>query len=304
MNIGLLDIDNTGYPNLALMKISAYHKSIGDNVEWANPLFGDYDILYKSKVFTFSPDEKYIYKAKQIIKGGTGYDIHSTLPAHIDRMKPDYSIYNIVGTSYGFLTRGCPNKCPWCIVPKKEGRLKKYNSIEQIAGKNKKVILMDNNILASKYGISQLQKIHDSGLQVDFNQGLDARLVTDSIAKLLSGIKWLRYIRFGCDTQKQIQHCLTATKLIDKYGYKGEYFFYCILNGDINECYKRISFWRNQGKRYKVFAQPYRSITENNTIPQWQQDMARYANSRQVFAKCDFKEYRPRKGFICSEYFS
>ena len=116
MNIGLVDVDShairkqfgsTIYPNLALCKIAAYHKAKGDNVEWAD-MFGNYDTLYKSKIFNFSPDDSYAYRAKTIIKGGTGYDIHSQLPEEIDRMKPDYSIYPTVpdDTAYGFITRG------------------------------------------------------------------------------------------------------------------------------------------------------------------------------------------------------
>lgn len=119
MNIGLIDVDGHNFPNLALMKISAYHKSIGDNVEWANPLFDDYDRVYKSKVFTFTNDNYDIYNC-EVIKGGTGYDIQSRLPIEIDAMQPDYSIYGIKDVSYGFLTRGCPNKCKWCIVPIKD----------------------------------------------------------------------------------------------------------------------------------------------------------------------------------------
>lgn len=124
MNIGLIDVDGHNFPNLALMKISAYHKAIGDNVEWANPLFGDYDKVYKAKVFTFTEDNYDTYNC-EVVKGGTGYDITSKLPKEIDDMQPDYSLYGIKDISYGFLTRGCPNRCKWCIVPIKEARKKR-----------------------------------------------------------------------------------------------------------------------------------------------------------------------------------
>ena len=129
--IGLLDIDCHGakkkwgatiYPNLALCKIAAYHKGLGDRVEWATP-FEHYDILYRSKIFNFTQDDLTPYNADLEIRGGTGYDIHSELPQEIDDIQPDLSIYPNVpkDISYGFLTRGCPNKCKWCVVPKKEG---------------------------------------------------------------------------------------------------------------------------------------------------------------------------------------
>mgnify|MGYP000762924713 FL=1 len=107
MNIGILAVDSN-FPNLALMKISAYHKARGDQVEWYNPLC-EYDKVYAAKVFTFTPDYNYYINTNQIEKGGTGYDIEKVLPVEVDRIQPDYSIYNIDSNlSYGFLTRGCP----------------------------------------------------------------------------------------------------------------------------------------------------------------------------------------------------
>jgi hypothetical protein len=134
MRIGLLDIDNhsakkkrgaTIFPNIALAKISRYHKMQGDDVEWAQPIFGSYDIIYASKIFNFSPDfNRLEYHADKFILGGTGYDLTSELPEEIDRLQPDYSIYPNVpdDVAYGFLTRGCPNHCKWCVVPKKDGK--------------------------------------------------------------------------------------------------------------------------------------------------------------------------------------
>lgn len=129
--IGLVDIDGSAkkkkwgakpYPNIALCKIARYHRERGDQVEWAVPFF-HYDIVYKSKIFNFSTEDKVCYDADEMICGGTGYDLHSKLPDEIDRLQPDYSIYPLIpsDTAYGFLTRGCPNKCPWCVVPVKEG---------------------------------------------------------------------------------------------------------------------------------------------------------------------------------------
>ena len=227
MNIGLLPVDSS-YPNLALMKISAYHKARGDSVEWYNPLCC-YDKVYIAKVFSFTPDHGYYINADQVEKGGTGYDISKNLPKEIDRAYPDYSLYGIDKEAYGFLTRGCPNRCKWCVVPKKEGNITPYMDIEEVAGNRKHVILMDNNVLASEYGLQQIEKIISMGLRIDFNQGLDARLVTDDIAKLLARVKWIKRIRFGCDTPGQIAEVERAAKLIDKYGFKGEYFLYCIL---------------------------------------------------------------------------
>jgi len=212
MNIGILAVDSN-YPNLALMKISAWHKARGDHVEWYNPLCF-YDKVYSAKVFSFTPDYGYYINADQIEKGGTGYDMKKVLPIEIDRTIPDYELYNIdKNLAYGFLTRGCPNRCKWCIVPQKEGNITPYMDIEEVSAGRKKVILMDNNVLASDYGLCQIEKIVSMKVHVDFNQGLDARLVTDEIAQLLAKVKWIKRIRFGCDTPGQIAECVDITAM-------------------------------------------------------------------------------------------
>ncbi len=301
--IGLIAVDSK-YPNLALMKISAYHKSKGDLVEWYTP-FEHYNVVYLAKVFTFTPDyDMVIANADRIERGGTGYDFLKVLPAEIDNLQPDYDLYNVdKNLAYGFLTRGCPNKCKWCIVPKKEGGIKPYMDIEEIAGDRKKVILMDNNVLASDYGLEQIEKIIKFKLRVDFNQAIDARLVTKEIAQMLARVKWIRYIRFGCDTQGQIGEVERAAKLIDEYGYKGEYFLYCILM-DFKESFNRVNYWRSADRRFTPYAQPYRPLDKHRyKIPLWQQDMARWVNRRELYKDCEFADYKPRNGFLCKQYF-
>lgn len=282
MKIGLVDVDGhakkkkwgaTVYPNLALAKIARYHKEQGDEVEWAWPM-KHYDRVYMSKVFNFSTDDLTVYNADEVIRGGTGYDIKSQLPDEIDRLQPDYLIYPALpkDTAYGFLTRGCPNKCPWCVVPRKEGMIRPYMDVDEIAIEGrKKLVLMDNNILAAgDYAVQQLEKIIERGYRVDFNQALDARLVNDEYARLLAKIKWLHNrIRFGCDTHGQIAECERAMALINGYGYNGEYFLYTMIGGksDFAESYNRVHYWwlrnheirsQHRGNGIYPYAQPYR----------------------------------------------
>ena len=284
MRVGLIDVDGhakkkkwgaTIYPNIALGKISRWHKQQGDTVEWALPFY-HYDRIYMSKIFNFSPDDLTVYEADEIIKGGTGYDIESKLPFVIDQCQPDYSIYPNVpnDVAYGFLTRGCPNKCKWCIVPRKEGAIRPYMDVDDIAIEGRtKLVLMDNNFLAAgDYAHEQLDKIIERGYRVDFNQALDARLVTDEFARKLAKVKWLdkNRIRFGCDTWSQIKECETAINSIKSYGFKGEFFLYTMLNDDFHECYNRICYWwdklqnardRHEGNWIYAYAQPYRGPT-------------------------------------------
>lgn len=134
MKIGLIDVDGHHYPNLALMKLSAWHKSQGDTVEWWWG-WGQYDRVYMSKVFdeTYTPDIPEPVNAAEIIKGGTGYGLDNRLPDKIEHIYPDYSLYPELtkDTAYGFLSRGCPvaarsaswlikragdrSKCPICL---------------------------------------------------------------------------------------------------------------------------------------------------------------------------------------------
>ena len=327
MTIGLVDVDGhakkkkrgaTIYPNLALCKISRWHKQQGDEVEWAFP-FKHYDRIYMSKVFNFSPDDRTAYDAEEIIRGGTGYDITSQLPDEIDRTQPDYSIYPSIpsDTAYGFLTRGCPNRCKWCVVPRKEGKIRPYMDVDEIAIEGRtKLVLMDNNILAAgDYAKEQLQKIIDRDYRVDFNQALDARLVTDEYARLLAKVRWIdRRIRFGCDTHAQIAECERAMEMIIGYGFHGEFFLYTMLNDNMAESYDRIQHWwhrlqesrkNHTGNWVYAYAQPYRDPDNpHRPIPQWQKDMAGYVNKRAHFVAHSFEDFTPRKGFRCSEYFN
>jgi len=309
--IGLIDVDGhakkkkfgaTIYPNLALCKISAWHKAQGDEVVWYEPMYtGHCDKVYVSKIFNFTPDVDFCIDADEIIRGGTGYDVHSSLPVEVDMMQPDYDIYPLLpkDVAYGFLTRGCPNKCKWCVVPRKEGAIRPYMDIDQIATLTRtKIILMDNNILAAgDYAKEQLQKIIDRGYKVDFNQALDARLVTDEFAKLLA----------------QIRECERAMEMINSHGYKGQYFLYTMLNDNFDECWHRISYWWNRNQelvtkhqtpRVYPYAQPYRDpYNPSRPIPQWQKDLAGWVNKKMLFEKIHFWEFEPRKGFRCIKYF-
>lgn len=306
MRIGLIDVDGHGkkkrwgatvYPNLALCKIAAWHKAKGDKVEWYEPLHeGRFDVVYMSKVFNFSPDYPYPIDADKVVKGGTGYSLSQVLPQEIDDTQPDFSIYPEVSadTSYGFLTRGCPNKCAWCVVPRKEGGIMPYWDIERVANGRANVVLMDNNILAAgDYAHEQLRKIAGLGLHIDFNQALDARLVTEQFAMELAACKWINRIRFGCDTKAQIAECERAMTLISQCGYKGEYFLYTMIGGKrkageseddwhrrlftenydrVNHWKKQLSIWRlghKQGFNAYPYAQPYRNPDEISEIPQW-----------------------------------
>lgn len=306
MNVGLISVDST-FPNLALMKLARWHRERGDDVEWYTP-FSFYDVVYMSKIFTFTDDYGYmITNADKVLKGGTGYDLTTTLPDYVERLQPDYSIYPSIDskTAYGFTTRGCIRNCRFCCVRQKEGFIRPYMDVDEIAIEGRtNLMLMDNNVLASDYGLEQMEKIVKRKYKVDYNQALDARLVTDDVAKLLAQVRWLRYIRFGCDTTPQIADCERAISLIRKYGYKGEFFLYCILLDDFDEAFNRVNYWRQKGDWKNLpYCQPFRDFTGKNYPPQWQKDLSRWVYRKELYKSMEFRDFEPRKGFRCSKYF-
>lgn len=202
MKIGLIDVDGHNFPNLALMKLSAWHKAHGDEVEWWWG-WSQYDRVYMSKVFdhTYTPDIPEPLNASEIIKGGTGYGLDNRLPEEVEHMMPDYSIYpeTTKNTAYGFLTRGCPRGCHFCIVAEKEGRCsKKVSDLSEWWSGQKKIVLMDPNILACKDRMELLFQLIESRAWVDINQGLDCRLLNEDNIAAINRLK-LKEVHFAWD---------------------------------------------------------------------------------------------------------
>lgn len=176
---------------------------------------------------------------------------------------------------------------------------------------------MDNNFIASgDYAHQQLDKIISKGYRIDLNQANDARLMTDDFARKFANVRWIHSrIRFGCDTTAQITHCDRAIEMINSYGFKGEFFLYTMIGGknDFAECFSRIDYWHKRLMEYRrnhvgsaiyAYAQPYRDpLNPVHIIPQWQKDMAAWCNKRMIFTTTEFKDFEPRKGFKCGQYF-
>jgi hypothetical protein len=280
-------VDGHNFPNYALMKIAAHHRRQGDAVGWVNPS-EQYDRVYQSKVFTFTPDIGAAVQADEIVKGGTGYGMYDDL--FCDDIEPDYSLYPQYERAYGFLTRGCIRRCPWCVVPRKEGGIRAYRDIKTVLQGRKTAVLMDNNVLASDHGLRQLERIVDLGCRVDFNQGLDSRLVTDDVAKTLSRIKWIRYLRFACDGASAVEPLLRAVEKLNRHGVKNYRIFVYLLVKEVAEANERCRILKRLG--VVPFAQPYRDF-ENDVQPTVEQKrFARYVNHKAIFRSVDWEDYR------------
>lgn len=299
--IGLHDAEreylkNKSFPNYALMKISAWHKAQGDAVEWWNPLC-KYDRVYSSKVFDFTPVDPYL--PEDAIRGGTGYrdiPMDKALPPEMDDMLPDYSIYPECDYAIGYLTRGCPNHCRWCVVPQKEGKIRPYRTWKELVRQDTdKLVLMDNNILACGYGLEQLESLIGSGYRIDLNQGMDARLVTEEAADILSRLSWIRFIRFSCDQREQIAPVRSAVELLMERGIRPyRIFIYLLVTADLMDASERVESLKGY-KSINLYAQAERNerlgIMPNEMQLEFQQ---RYVYSGR-YRQETWQEYCQRK---------
>lgn len=294
MKVGLIDVDGHGFPNIALMKISAWHKSQGDEVDWCLPL-DRYDIVYQSKVFdeTYSPDIDWIPMADKIIKGGTGYGLDNKLPDEIEHIYPDYSLYPELtkDTAYGFLTRGCPRGCEFCIVASKEGRRSyKVADLSEFWRGQKNISLLDPNLLACRDHPDLLQQLIDSKAHVDFNQGLDIRLTNEQNIDLINRIK-VKNIHFAWDNAKDdLKPYFERYKALAKYKPHGRYgTVYCLTNfgSTMEENLYRIYTLRDLGYN------PYVMIYDKPNASKEVRDLQRWVNSPYIFRSCNkFEDYK------------
>lgn len=310
MKIGLYDVDSHNFPNLALMKISAWHKSKGDEVEMWFPLY-HYDKVYVSKVFgdEYSQLDLTYIDADEIEYGGTGFAItiengkevyhkakDKPLPDYIEHIYPDYSLYPELtkDTAYGFLTRGCCNNCSFCIVTKKEGVCShKVADLSEFWKGQKYIKLLDPNLLACKDRIELLKQLRDSGARVDFTQGLDARFITREVAELLAQIK-TETIHFAFDFMKNEKTIIKGLQIYAEVcGTKnsGANAVYVLTNYDTT--FSEDLYRLEKIKECGFF--PYVMIYRKNTAPRFLKDLQRWCNNRLIFAQTTVQDYVPRK---------
>lgn len=307
MKIGLIDVDGHNYPNLPLMKISTWHKARGDHVEWYEPMFsGHMDKVYMSKVFSFTPDYEWCIDADEIIKGGSGYCIElvdgkefyhkerdQNLPDEIEHMYPDYSLYPeyTKDTAYGFLTRGCPRGCGFCHVEAKEGKCsRKVADLSEFWRGQKNIILCDPNILACPDHMELLQQLVDSKARVEFNQGLDIRLVTEKNIELLRKIN-IHKLHFAYDRYEDKAIIEPKMKMVkDATGWdrrKGWVTVFVLVNFNttLPQDIERIQFCRS------LNWSPYPMIYDKEHADQVYRHLQRWCNNFIFWKVPTFEEY-------------
>lgn len=302
MKVGLIDVDGHNFPNIPLMKLSAWHKAQGDHVEWYSPLLsGRLDIVYVAKVFSFTEDYGFPINADKVIKGGTGYHIKLrdgveqwegdavNLPDEIEHIYPDYELYK-TKISYGFLSRGCPRGCFFCHVKSKEGRRAyKVADLSEFWRGQKQIEICDPNILACPESEDLLQQLADSKATVDINQGLDARLLTEKAVELIRKIRMKSY-HFAWDNPKDEEKIVPKLKMFSEIVGKSrtKNICYCLVNynSTIDEDLHRIYTLR------EMEFQPYVMIYDKAHCDSIYKKMQRWVNAPWLFWSCPkFEEY-------------
>lgn len=309
MKVGLIDVDGHNYPNLPLMKLSAWHKQHNDSVEWYEPLFsGHCDMVYLSKVFSFTPDYGCPIDADEVLRGGSGYCIeningrevfHSerdkALPQEIEHIYPDYSLYkNFRDTAYGFLSRGCPRGCSFCHVAAKEGeRSIKVADLSEFWHGQKNIVLCDPNLIACKDWKELLQQLIDSRARVDFNQGLDIRLMTEEKAEMFKHIR-IDNVHFAWDKYEDKEMIVPRFRAFAEVTGWGErkmgVYVLTNFNTTIEQDLERIYTLRDLGYNPYVMIYGKEHTRSSDTIRRLQ----RYVNNRFIFRSVPrFEDYNP-----------
>lgn len=279
MKISLIDIDSK-IPNLALKKIEKYHLDKGDSVIWNNELMAQVsDKVYVSCVFDWNKKQAEQWEGKAEI-GGSGYSLDIILPREIDEIKPRINL--------GFTTRGCIRKCPFCIVPKKEGAIKIVGDIYSIwDGKAKDVVVLDNNILSLPEHFRLIcRQAKANKIRLDFNQGLDHRLLTQDIIDDMKSISHIEY-RFAYDhpsykpTVEKAIDLLQANKIN-----RCSWYVLVGFNTTIKEDLERLNFLRERNQN--AYVQRYKK--DKQYIP-----LARWANQHHIFRGMTWEQFLDRE---------
>lgn len=294
LKVGLIDVDNFGkvakFPNIALMKISTYHKNKGDQVEWYNTLsfLDPYDIVYMSKVFDFSSEpDVYIY-AKEVVKGGCAYDLKNKLPYDMEHCFPDYELYGIKDKAYGFLTRGCPRNCSFCNVTQHQGSVAiKVADLSEFWNGQKEIVLLDPNTFACKDWKKITDQLIESKAKIDFTQGVDIRVLNEDKVNALNSMK-IKMIHFAWDNY-EFKTYEKLKRYRSKFAFSGRNMrVYVLVNFNTTHEQDLERIYKLRELDYD----PYVMIFDKRHAPKQTKRVQRWVNNKFIWRTCDnFNNY-------------
>jgi hypothetical protein len=280
MRVLIINIDSKKMPNLALEKIKLYHISNGDDVYFDLPILANaVDKIYVSCVFTENRQSALDWQVYNAEIGGSGVDIEKKLPDYIESITPRIN--------FGFVTRGCNRNCAFCIVTKKEGNVHKVADIDDIwDGKSKNITLLDNNILFDKQTFFETVKFAiTKNISIDFNQGLDFRLLDDDVCTILKKMRHKEY-RFAFDDPQYLPGVEVAIKLLNKHSLNRSIWYVLVgFNSTFEEDLSRLEYLKKMDQR--PFVMRYESVKHD---PKYIL-LARWVNQRQMFMKKTFEQF-------------
>ena len=271
MRVGLLNLEPK-YKNLAIEKLRIYHQSQGDLVEDYFALAG-YDKVYASSIFTYT--RKTTVPAGAVC-GGTGFDLTTTLPEEIEAIKPHLN--------FGFTTRGCPNKCKFCVVPQKEGKMSVVGTLHDLwDGVSKLIICYDNNILALPDHFFEIcRESLDLKVMLDFNQGLDHRRLNREVVAMLKRISHKEY-HFAFDFPSYSATVDRAIDLLQSVGINRCTWYVLVgFSTTFREDLDRLNQLKKRNQN--AFVQRYKR--EEQYIP-----LARWANQHHIFHGMTWEQF-------------
>jgi len=280
MKVGLYNLEPR-IKNLAIEKLRLYYQERGDEVADCLPVeTNGFDVVYASAIFDWTSQE---YVSPQMITGGTGFDLITTLPPEIEAIQPRLN--------FGFTTRGCIRKCPFCVVPKKEGKIRVVGDLLNLwDGKAKQVVLYDNNILALPEHFAFIcEQARQYNLKLDFNQGLDHRLLTSEIIDIMLSIRHHEY-RFAFDYPSYVNSVDKALRLLQSKGIN-RCSWYVLVGFDttFKEDLFRLNYLRNRNQI--AYVQRYRAKKKKKKLGREYVALARWANQHHIYRGMTWEQF-------------
>ena len=285
MKVGLIDIEPKIY-NTAYMQIAAHYKNQGGTVSWWTPIeHRTFHAVFCSSIFNYT-DKSDV--PEDAVCGGTGFDVQSRLSLDIESCDLDYSIYPQCHKSFLWFSRGCRRKCPWCVVPAKEGDIRPVD-VKNLNPRGKYIVVCDNDFFGNPKWEGAIRYLQDLKMPCDFQQGIDIRSLTKKQAHSLTKLRWRKRIRIAWDNPADEQKIKEGLIQINQYIPAWKLSCYVLIGfntTEVEDLY-RVEALRRWG--VESFVMPY------DKKDPYQMCFTRWVNRKAVFKSVRWEDYRRKE---------